>query len=240
MNTNRPAYVIVFTAMITAGFTAAVMTVQEMAKDKIAANEAGRFGKALVDVFGLGEAENLNGRQVAEIIERRIEFGFTATDPQTGREFEVIRAYGREIGGTAGLRDSDVVGVAFRIEGKGFWAPISGVMALSPDLKQIKGIVFLDHKETPGLGGRISEQWFVEQFAGLDISGEIDGAKYVYVSKDKPSDAGDPKYGRTVEAITGATQTSMAVERLVNENLAQFRRAMQAGLKQPTEAEGNK
>ena len=239
MNTNRPAYVIVFTALITAGFTAAVMTVQDLAEDKIAANEAGRFGRALVDVLGVGESEDLSGKQVAEIIETRIKFGFMVKDPQTGKEFEVIRAYGQDIS-SAGLGDADVTGLAFRIEGKGFWAPISGLIALSPDLKQIKGIVFLDHKETPGLGGRISEEWFVEQFAGRDISRKVSGNKFICVSKDEPSAAGDPRYGRPVEAITGATQTSMAVEKLVNENLAQFRRGMQRGLKRPTEAEGNK
>jgi Na+-translocating ferredoxin:NAD+ oxidoreductase RnfG subunit len=37
---------------------------------------------------------------------------------------------------------------------------------------------------------------------------------------------GTAKYGRTFDAITGATQTSLAMERMLNEAVAEFSRAV--------------
>ncbi len=34
---------------------------------------------------------------------------------------------------------------------------------------RILGLAFLRHSETPGLGGRITEDWFLEQFRGLPL-----------------------------------------------------------------------
>jgi Na+-transporting NADH:ubiquinone oxidoreductase subunit NqrC len=38
--------------------------------------------------------------------------------------------------------------------------------ALDPDLETVKGIEVLDHAETPGLGGRMTEEKFKKQFVG--------------------------------------------------------------------------
>jgi len=46
-------------------------------------------------------------------------------------------------------------------------------MPLTPDLKQIKELKILENQETPGLGGRITEEEFMAQFEGLMISKEV-------------------------------------------------------------------
>ena len=89
--------------------------------------------------------------------------------------------------------------------------------------------MFTQQKETPGLGGRIQEERFQrDQFAGLDVSAPSNGKPWVYVVSERPTNAADPAYGRSIEAITGATQTSRAVGRFVNADLAAFHRAMDA------------
>ena len=200
MDTNRPAYVIVFTALITAGFTAAVMTVQVAIADRISRNEALRYEKALVEVFGLAETNKLSGEQMAQIVREQIKISQTVTDPHGGRKFKLIRAYRT----SDKHSESDLLGIAFEISGRGFWAPIRGLMALKPDLSEITGIVFLKQKETPGLGGRITEAWFLKQFKGLQATAPTKGNKFIYVVKDRPESPGDPRYGRSVDAITGA------------------------------------
>ncbi len=225
MDINRPAYVIVFTALITAGFTAVVMTVQVATADKISRNEELRYEKAIVEVFGLAKTNELSDEQIAQIVQEQVRDGQKVRDPQSGREFQLIRAY------RAGGKDSesDLLGIAFRISGTGFWAPIKGMMALNPDLSEIIGVVFLEQKETPGLGGRITESEFLKQFEGLRATAPTKGNRFIYISKDRPKSPGDPRYGRSVDAITGATQTCLAVEKFMNRDLEALHRAMQAG-----------
>ncbi len=140
-----------------------------------------------------------------------------------------------------------VLGYAFPIRGQGFWAPITGLLALSPDLSETRGIVFLEHSETPGLGGRITEGEFRDQFRP---SGRANGRGLVLtaprpargrqdddappariaIDAERPS-PGDLGYAQHVVAITGATGTSDAVEAFLNHGLESFyRAAVAAGL----------
>lgn len=224
MDINRPAYIILFTGLITAGFTAAVMTVQVATADRISRNEALRYEKALVEVFSLAKANELSNDQIAQIVGEQVDTSGTVTDPQTGQQFRLIQAYRA---GHKGSK-SDLLAIAFEISGRGFWAPIRGLMALKPDLSEITGIIFLEQKETPGLGGRITEKWFLKQFNGLQATVPTKGNKFIYIAKDQPEGPGDPRYRRSVDAITGATQTSLAVEKFINRDLAALHRAMQA------------
>ena len=170
-------------------------------------------------VFGLVDnADALSAEQCAELVSARIDRSQTVRDPETGRTFRLFQAYRTPA-------RSEVVAVGFDVGGNGFWAPIRGLMALTPDLGKVVGVVFLDHKETPGLGGRITEPAFQDAFRGITTSPPEGDAKFIYIEKDRPDSPRDPRWGRTVDAITGATQTSMAVARFLNANLAQFRRA---------------
>ena len=102
-------------------------------------------------------------------------------------------------------------GIAFEISGPGFWETISVLIALEPDLETIKGLRILKHAETPGLGGRITESWFQDQFKGKKLVPDLK-----IVSHKK---AEGPNQ---VDAITGATETSKALERMINNNVRAF------------------
>ena len=102
-------------------------------------------------------------------------------------------------------------GLAFEISGPGFWGEISVLIALEPDLETIRGLKILKHVETPGLGGRIAESWFQSQFKGKKVIPEL---KIVSYRKAKGPNE--------VDAISGATQTSKAFERIINSNIETF------------------
>jgi Na+-transporting NADH:ubiquinone oxidoreductase subunit C len=102
---------------------------------------------------------------------------------------------------------------AFPIGGKGFWGRIEGLLALNNDLNEIKGIVFTKNVETPGLGARITEKWFQNQFKGIKLLPKRDKENYIIVSKQHPEQK------NRVDAITGATMTSSLVEKFVNEDI---------------------
>jgi Na+-transporting NADH:ubiquinone oxidoreductase subunit C len=94
---------------------------------------------------------------------------------------------------------------AFRISGMGFWAPIHAVVALDAEKTTILGIRFFRHGETPGLGGRISEPWFMRQFEGKRLDSPI---RLVM--------PGGSKGENDVDGITGASETTRKVEELIN------------------------
>jgi Na+-transporting NADH:ubiquinone oxidoreductase subunit C len=98
--------------------------------------------------------------------------------------------------------------VAFQIKGPGFWGSISAMIALEADLETMKGLKILENTETPGLGGRIAESWFQDQFKGKKLVPELKIVPY-----------GEAEGSNEVDAITGATRTSKAFERIINSNI---------------------
>jgi len=95
---------------------------------------------------------------------------------------------------------------AFRLAGKGFWGPISVILAVDMKDMSIRGLEILEQEETPGLGARIEEPGFRQSFAGKLLSQPLRVR-----SKGKNLESND------VAAITGATISSKAVERIINE-----------------------
>ena len=228
---DSPRYVIAYTAVVSAVFTAVVTTLGVAVKPVIARNEALREDRALVKVFaetlGLQDVAGMSREQVADIVARRID-GTMRLERLggTGEPIAVYRAYGE---------DRTLLAVAFPFTGTGFWAPITGLMAIrcSSDsatgragLAEVAGVVFLDHSETPGLGGRITEDDFQDRFRGLPVP-PADGGPLLYMERQMPKE-GDPRRKHAVQAITGATQTSMAVGRFLNASVRAFRAAWDA------------
>lgn len=245
-NVKNPLYVVAFVAVVSAAFTAAIAVLQVATAERVERNERLRKVKALVQVFELGDVDRLAAAEIERLRESRIA-DVEITDPQTGEALTIYRAYesesARREGGTGG-----VTGVAVPIEGTGFWDRISGLLALTPDYSEITGVVFLEQSETPGLGARITESGFLQRFEPdareqdgrppLKATPPEDG-KYIYVGGGEPSGEGDPRYGRSVDAITGATQTSIRVGALINDSLRRFRRAARdAGLIEGDASEG--
>lgn len=92
--------------------------------------------------------------------------------------------------------------------GAGLWGPIWGYLAVEKDGKTLAGAVF-DHKsETPGLGAKISEKFFQNQFPGKVFGdGEV---KFAVVKGGAKGSANG------VDAISGATITSQSLGKTIN------------------------
>lgn len=110
-------------------------------------------------------------------------------------------------------------GVAFKVSGPGFWGPISMLLAVDMKDFSIRGIEIIEQEETPGLGARIEEPGFREGFTGKLLTKPIG-------MRSKGEEAGP----NDVAAITAATISSKAVERIVNEASRPYVEAMR-GLK---------
>lgn len=95
---------------------------------------------------------------------------------------------------------------AFELKGSGFWGPISLVIGVNVKDMTIRGIEIVEEEETPGLGARITEAAFMDQFKGKSLDQNI----VVKIKGERPGT-------NDVEAVTGASISSKAVEKIVNE-----------------------
>ncbi len=94
--------------------------------------------------------------------------------------------------------------------GAGMWAEIRLVFVFNSDQQRITGMRVIDQNETAGLGDRIADPFFYEQFDDIMVAGEI---------KMALSGAGQGQF----DAITGATVTSKAIQDIINRALKQQR-----------------
>ncbi len=97
------------------------------------------------------------------------------------------------------------VGVAFKADGGGFQGNVGVMVGLELDYFKLRGIKILDQVETPGLGNRIAEPKFEDQFKGVEIAPRIE-----YIKNRKPEKPNQ------IQAITGATISSDAVVKNIN------------------------
>ncbi len=96
------------------------------------------------------------------------------------------------------------------LEGKGLWGPLYGYISLNQDNRSIYGVSF-DHKsETPGLGAEINTSWFEDMFIDKSL---FDGDEFVGILVQKGG--ADPGDINAVDAISGGTITSKALEKMV-------------------------
>ena len=97
------------------------------------------------------------------------------------------------------VKDSgnSTIGYAYLARGKGYGGYIDILVGLE-DQNTIKGISIINHSESPGLGARIVEPAYKDQYNDLPIK-----------------DSAITSKGGTIDAITGATISSNAVAEAV-------------------------
>lgn len=99
--------------------------------------------------------------------------------------------------------------------GKGLWDDIWGYIGIKSDGATISGAIF-DHKgETPGLGSKITEDWFQDAFIGKSISNDgvfkaLKVVKPKLVSELKPHE---------INGISGGTFTSVGVTEMLGRTI---------------------
>ena len=94
--------------------------------------------------------------------------------------------------------------VAFEFTGAGSQGAISGVIALSSGNEAIKGLAIIQQSETPGLGSRVLAADNLANFRGKKVVPELMVVAAGTASKDNE-----------VDAITGATLTCNAIEKII-------------------------
>jgi Na+-transporting NADH:ubiquinone oxidoreductase subunit C len=199
VNKKSPAYVLAFMAAICVVFGTGIAVVNYATQGLLAKNAAMHRNRVLCAAFAL----DVDGTS-ADAYQRAVDANLAASVVD-GRN-----VYRQTTPG------SDAVG--FQFGGMGFWDRIDGIVVMTTDLQTVLNVQFLDQKETPGLGARIEEKWFTDQFKGLRVDWSNPNGNFLVVGNSPVPDAKN-----RVDAITGATQTSMALGRFLNEELAVIR-----------------
>ncbi len=103
------------------------------------------------------------------------------------------------------VQDSVNLGICFPISGSGLWGTITALLAVTPDMNEIIALEIVSQNETPGLGGRITENWFKEQFRNKQIIIGKNIIKFELIPEE------EKQKDNEVKQITGASQSSKAV-----------------------------
>ena len=115
------------------------------------------------------------------------------------------------------------VGFAMSAMGVGFQDPMTVMFGYDAARKQVIAMRVIANKETPGLGDKIvKDSGFVAEFS--PVGAPIEGVK-----KDRATGAADE-----VAMITGATVSSRAVIRIINDAVARWQPLMDAYREGPT------
>ena len=189
------SFPIVFMVILTAFFTFILAFLNYSTADRIAFNQEIELSRKLLYIFDIKSLSDSPND---------INQAFMDNIGNVGSEDEPMYIYYGA--------NKEVLGYAVPISGSGLWGSIEGYIAISSDYSTILGLDFISHSETPGLGGRISEDWYKEQFRGIDITESQNGNYVIY----------RPAAGGNVDAIAGATLTSKSVSKLLNEDLDKF------------------
>ena len=105
--------------------------------------------------------------------------------------------------------------VILPVHGLGLWSTLYGFVALdAKDINTIRGLVYYEHAETPGLGGEIDNPSWKALWDGKQAFGE-DGSIRISVIKGKvASERPEAKY--QVDGLSGATITARGVENMLH------------------------
>ena len=197
---NEKIYILVFVLLVTAFFGALVSGLNAGLSERIELNKQVAEERVILALFGNEGINDMPAQEVARLFQEDIE-AVTTGD----------YTYYRQRSGGSAL-------CVIPMDGMGFWDRIKGYLAYDRASRTLKGIAFTENKETPGLGGRIEEpQWRV-QFDGLTLGVPDNEGRYVRVV----SPGSKHPERAEVDAVTGATGTSQAVERIVNASIRRF------------------
>ena len=195
-------FAIIYMFLITFFFTSMVGAVKYFHEERIQSNEKVKLEGVILKALDMPLNKHASNQEIIKTFESHI---------------KKTTIHGKNIFIGYDQNNEAIKGYAFPVSGPGFWGPVFGMVAVDEKAEKVIGLAFYRHSETPGLGGRITEDWFQEQFKGLRLK-KIDKTDHIFFLRPE----GTKKEPYEFDAITGATMTSRSVEKFLNEELEEF------------------
>ncbi len=200
-------YTVLFTFIITFIFVFILAYANNMTEDQVKKNQELFQITAILDAM---QVDYTNGDQAYEIYKADI----TALNI-TNERYTNVTIYSWGTGSDKKY--------AFVFTGDALWGSITGVICVDSSVTRTVGLSFIDQNETPGLGGRITESWFLDQWAGenmIQTNAEGNVIRKISVKPGRTDRLGDSnKNNAEVDGISGASLTSAGVDKAVNKSL---------------------
>lgn len=143
--------------------------------------------QVLINVQGPGVKRVLEGSQNDLIADRK-----------------KIKIDGQEILLFMGKKEGKPWAIAYETLGKGFGGDIKVMVGYDIDNDKLTGIQIVSHKETPGVGSKVTEDPYTQRFSGIDIDLEAAPGK---------------RLAKKIDAISGATYSSKGVYEAIGKSL---------------------
>jgi Na+-transporting NADH:ubiquinone oxidoreductase subunit C len=193
---KKRVFPVVFMLVVTLVFISITTVIYTYTKEQISLNERLRLKEAVLYSAGVPLPDN--PAEVDRMYDERV----TEVRDDAGRirYFEVSDPDSSAVGGYVIIQT-----------GAGLWGEITAAVGFDQDVESFTGLEILDQNETPGLGGRIGEAWFKDQF---------DGKRPPLTTVPE----GDPTEQNQFQAITGASYSTAALQDIMN-NAQDYARA---------------
>ncbi|MFQ5568436.1 MAG: FMN-binding protein [Rhodothermales bacterium] len=193
-------------AMGSVGLIASILLVvtYQITAPHIARNRAEYLERAIFEVLPAATQKTTFARTEDD--------GFVALEEPGETTFNVYAGYDEQ--GT-------LVGVAIEAQGQGYQDVIRIIYGYAPECACVVGMKVLESKETPGLGDKIEKDpAFRANFDALDVQLASDRNRLLHdvelVKKGSKTEAWH------VEAITGATISSRAIARIIQQSASEI------------------
>ncbi len=134
-----------------------------------------------------------------------------------GKNYEVVTNTGLEMYKVFD-ENKNIIGYSLACEGNGFQGKIRMMVGLRSDLNEISSIEILEQVETPGLGTKVTEDPFKDQFKGLQTIPQVNWVK-----------GKTPEQPNEIQTITGATISSKSIVAIINSGLEKARKIQKEG-----------
>ncbi|MFO7885037.1 MAG: FMN-binding protein [Desulfobacteraceae bacterium] len=108
--------------------------------------------------------------------------------------------------------DQTLAGFVVKASAQGYADKIELLLGIDSSIKKVTGIFILDQKETPGLGNKIVEKEWLDQFSNRPFS----AMPFVVVKEESDAAA-------EINAVSGATISSRSVTGIVNNTIHQLK-----------------
>lgn len=196
LNTNSNTYIIVYSTILVVIVAFLLAFVSSSLKDLQDANVALDTEKQILNSL------NLRG----------------LSDEEAHATYQKVVTYDEAEGVYVCTLENGDVKYVLPLKGQGMWGGISCFLAIDSDKNTIYGAYFNHESETAGLGAEIKDNadW-QKKFQGKTIFA-ADGDEVIALSVEK-----NVNDATTVDAVTGATVTSTAVSKMLQEQLAKYK-----------------
>ena len=125
-------------------------------------SEAGKDGKFIVRVIRDAEGKDI---EMTELELKKLDLYKQEKAPKAERRYPHYVMYE-----SAEAKAADKpAGIVLPTQDFGLWSVCYGYLSLESDAETIKGIVYYDQKETPGLGAEIEQKYWKDTFVGKKI-----------------------------------------------------------------------